>query len=96
MRLFIKINLAFRRESLLNMQFLTCHITVSVLETKDKACSIFLDFPKVFDTMNHNILLSKSEYHGVHGLPLKLMKFYFSDRTQYVKIGGSMYLSILL
>ena len=34
------------------------------------------------------ILLSKFEYYGVRGLPLKLMKFYFSDRTQCVKTGG--------
>ena len=39
--------------------------------------------------MNHDILLSKLEYYGVCGLPLKLMKSYLSDRTQCVTIGGS-------
>ena len=62
---------------------------VLALETKDEACLIFLNFPKAFDTVNHNILLSKLEYYSVRGLPLKLMKSYLSDRTQCVKIRGS-------
>ena len=54
---------------------------VSALETKDKACSIFLDFAKAFDTVSHDILLLKLEYYDVRELPLKLMKSYLSDRT---------------
>ena len=59
---------------------LLCNI-VSALETKDKACSIFLDFAKAFDTVSHDILLLKLEYYDVRELPLKLMKSYLSDRT---------------
>ena len=45
-------------ESLLNMQFLTSYITNHIsVGNKKKACSI-----KAFDTMNHDILLSKLEY----------------------------------
>ena len=62
---------------------------VSALETKDKACSVFLDFAKAFDTVNHNILFSKLGYYGVRRLPLKLMKSYLLDGIQCVKIGGS-------
>ena len=62
---------------------------VLALETIDKACSIFLDFAKAFDILNHNILLSKLECYGVLGLPLKHMNCYHSDKTQCVKIGGS-------
>ena len=49
MRLLISINLVFRGESLPNMQFLVGK------ETKDKACSIFLDFAKAFDILSHDI-----------------------------------------
>ena len=54
---------------------------VSALETKDKTCSIFLDFAKAFDTVSHDILLLKLEYYDVRELPLKLMKSYLSDKT---------------
>ena len=44
------------------------------IEKHEKTCSIFLDFVKAFDTVNHDILLSKLEYYGVRDIPIKWLK----------------------
>ena len=59
---------------------------LKALEKKEKACCIFLDFAKVFDTVNHEILLTKLECHGVRDIAYELMKSYLSERLQCVKI----------
>ena len=59
---------------------------LKALEKKQKACCIFLDFAKPFDTVNHDILLTKLEYYGVKGIAHELMKSYLSERLQCVKI----------
>ena len=43
---------------------------------------IFLGFAKSFDTVNHDILLEKSKYHGIRGLQLKRFKSYLLVRHQ--------------
>ena len=51
--------------------------------------SLFLDFKKAFDCVDHEILLSKLQYYGIRGLALTLMRSYLSNREQCVIIDGS-------
>ena len=57
---------------------------LSSLENKLLVGGVFCDFQKAFDSVNHNILLSKLEYYGISGLATKLMKSYLSERYQRV------------
>ena len=48
-----------------------------------------MDFAKAFDTVNHDILLSKLEYYGVKDIPLKWFKSYLQNRQQCVKVNSN-------
>ena len=44
-----------------------------ILDSRDICCNIFIDFKKIFDTVNYTKLLHKLEVFGVRGLPLDLL-----------------------
>lgn len=63
---------------------LTEHIYNS-LNSKEHAVSVFIDFKKAFDTVNHTILFNKLNFYGIRGLPLLLVKSYLTNRVHCVR-----------
>ena len=57
------------------------------LNRKSSYC-VFLDFAKAFNTINHDILLSKLDHYGISGLSNNLFKSYLSNRTQQTEVNG--------
>ena len=59
------------------------------LNNKKSMISIYLDFSKAFDTINHQLLCLKLEKYGFRGNINNWFKSYLSDRKQYVCIDNS-------
>ena len=60
-----------------------------ILMNMDKGsvtASTFIDLAKAFDTVDHDILLSKLEYYGVCDESLPWFKNYFTGRKQFLHI----------
>ena len=47
---------------------------------------VYLDFSKAFDTVNHEILMSKIQHNGIRGVTLSWFKSYLSNRKQYISV----------
>ena len=57
-------------------------ITEEIRRALDNQCGVFLDFQKAFDMINHKILLTKLEYHGIRGHGSDWFKSYLANRLQ--------------
>ena len=59
------------------------------LDNKNLPLTLFMDLSKAFDTINHDILLHKLNYYGIHDKPFSLLKSYLTNRKQYVEINNT-------
>ena len=71
----------------------TEHSLIAIIETikktieeKKYGCGVFIDLKKAFDTVNHQILLSKLEHYGIRNEAFSWFESYLKDRQQYVTI----------
>ena len=59
-----------------------------LLDERNYVISIFIDFKKAFDTIDHEILLYKLECYGIRGLANDFFRSYLTNRRQYTVING--------
>ena len=67
------------------------NLTENVRQALDKGyigCGIFVDLQKAFDTLDHEVLLSKLDYYGIRVKSNNWFKSYLSNRKQFVSING--------
>ena len=70
----------------------------SSFERGEYTLGIFIDLSKAFDTVDHEILISKLEYYGIKGKTLTWLKSYLSERKQcisYSDVGKTSMCSII-
>ena len=58
----------------------------STLDSKQSTIAVYQDFSKAFNTVNHNILMSKLLHNCVRGVVQHGFESYLSNRKQYVSI----------
>ena len=58
------------------------------LNNKKYALTLFIDYQKAFDTVDHHILLSKLEAYGFRGPILRFLESYLSNREVMTKFNG--------
>ena len=80
----------FRKKSSTHLALLSViDKVIQAIEKGEYAISVFLDFSKAFDTVDHNILLDELGHYGIRGCALSWFKSYLSCRTQYETYTGN-------
>ena len=61
---------------------------IKKMDSNEIPINVYLDLPKAFDTLDHNILLHKLDFYGIRGTCLALLKSHLSERKQFVEFNG--------
>ena len=66
------------------------------INNKKHVLSLFIDFKKAFDTVNHRILLRKLSFYGIRGAALEWFSSFLRGRQQRVRVRSSLseYMSV--
>ena len=56
----------------------------SSFEKGEYTLGVFIDLPKAFHTVDHQILIKKLQYYGIECTALEWFKSYLSNRKQYI------------
>ena len=61
----------------------------NALDNGSFACGVSIGLQKAFDTVNHDVLLSKLNHYSIRGVAFDWFKSYLSNRTQYATINNA-------
>ena len=78
----------YKQRSTVTNLFSYVNLILTALGRGSEVHSIYMDFSKAFDKVNHSILIHKLEEYGVSGSLLTWFISYISNRSQQVKIAN--------
>ena len=88
-KIFHKAQYGFRKNRSTIVQLLTfLQLVYNGHENGDSIETVFTDYNKAFDRVDHGILLRKLFEQGVRDKNLKLYKSYLTERSQVVRVNG--------
>ena len=88
-QIYCNFQLGFRLNFSTNNALLSIvEIIQSHLDKNGFCAGVFVDLKKVFDTIDHHILLQKLEHYGIRGVANEWFLSYLKNRAQFVSIGN--------
>ena len=63
-----------------------CEQITNSIDNHNYCAGVFIDLSKVFDTIDHTILLTKLQHYGIRGVTLDWSRDYLTNRVQFVSI----------
>ena len=88
-QIYCNFQLGFRSNFSTNNALLSIvEIIQSHLDKNGFCAGVFVDLKKVFDTIDHHILLQKLEHYGIRGVANEWFLSYLKNTAQFVSIGN--------
>ena len=88
-QIYCNFQLGFRSNFSTNNALLSIvEIIQSHLDKNGFCAGVFVDLKKVFDTIDHHILLQKLEHYGIRGVANEWFLSYLKNRAQFVSISN--------